>query len=395
MALSSGTRLGPYDILAPLGSGGFGEVYKARDTRLDRTVAIKILPSADPELKARFEREAKAIAALQHPHICTLFDVGHQDGTDYLVLEYLEGETLAQRLERGLLKLDDALKTAIEIADALDKAHRAGIVHRDLKPANIMLTKGGVKLLDFGLAKLRPQGGAVSGFSMVVTQSTPPITSQGSILGTLQYMAPEQIEGQEADSRTDLFAFGCVLYEVFTGEKAFDGKTPASLVSAILKDQPTPVSLSAPLTSSAVDHLLRRCLEKNPEVRWQSAADIGFELRWIEQTLADGASNGRILVSGRRDRLMTSVTIASLVVAAISLLGAIALWMRVRASTSMSSRAPLHFLLSEQLPAPTADPQRSFAISPDGQKVVYVAERDGVLCRNSTHGATRPRGNRT
>jgi serine/threonine protein kinase len=188
MALSSGSRLGPYDILSPLGAGGFGEVYKARDTRLDRTVAIKILPSADPELIARFEREAKAIASLQHPHICTLYDVGHQDGTDYLVMEYLEGETLAARIARGPIKIDDALKIAIEIADALDKAHRSGIVHRDLKPANVMLTKSGVKLLDFGLAKLRPQTVATEGFSMVATQSTPPLTGAGSILGTLQFV---------------------------------------------------------------------------------------------------------------------------------------------------------------------------------------------------------------
>jgi serine/threonine protein kinase len=183
MALSAGTRLGPYDILSALGAGGFGEVYKARDTRLDRTVAIKILPSADPELRARFEREAKAIAALQHPHICTLYDVGHQDGTDYLVMEYLEGETLAARVARGPLKIDEALKTAIDVADALDAAHRAGFVHRDLKPANVMLTKSGAKLLDFGLAKLRPVM-PVGGFSMATTQDAQPLTSQGSLLGT-------------------------------------------------------------------------------------------------------------------------------------------------------------------------------------------------------------------
>ena len=223
MKLTSGTRLGPYEIVAPLGAGGMGEVYKAKDTRLDRTVAIKILPSADPDLRARFEREAKAIAGLQHPHICTLYDVGHEGGTDYLVLEYLEGETLAERLTRGPLKLEEALKTAIEVADALDKAHRAGIVHRDLKPGNIMVTKGGVKLLDFGLAKLRPSAPAVSGLSMAATAPNP-VTSQGTILGTLQYMAPEQVEGHETDTRTDMFAFGCVLYEMLTARKAFEGR---------------------------------------------------------------------------------------------------------------------------------------------------------------------------
>src|SRR5438552_15695698 len=185
MALANGAHLGPYDILSPLGAGGFGEVYKARDTRLERTVAIKLLPSADPELKARFEREAKAIAAPTHPHICTLYDVGHQDGTDYLVMEYLEGETVDKKIARGPIKIDEALKIAIEIADALTTAHRGGIIHRDLKPANIMLTKGGVKLLDFGLAKLRPQGEPITGLSVAATVTTPPITSQGSILGTL------------------------------------------------------------------------------------------------------------------------------------------------------------------------------------------------------------------
>jgi serine/threonine protein kinase len=241
LALIPGARLGPYEILAPLGSGGFGEVYKARDTRLDRTVAIKILPSADPELKARFEREAKAIAALQHPHICTLFDIGHQNGTDYLVLEYLEGETLAARLQHGALPLDQALHYAIEIADALDKAHRAGIVHRDLKPANIMLTTGGVKLLDFGLAKLRQAPAAMTGFSAAATATTPPITSQGSILGTLQYMSPEQLEGHDADHRADLWAFGAVLYELVSWKKAFEGTSQASLIAAILGRDPDPL----------------------------------------------------------------------------------------------------------------------------------------------------------
>src|SRR6476646_4889979 len=227
MPLSAGSRIGPYEILSPLGAGGFGEVYKARDTRLDRTVAIKILPSAGPELKARFEREAKAIASFQHPHICTLYDVGHQDGTDYLVMEYLEGETLAARIARGPIKIDEALKIAIEIAEALDKAHRAGVVHRDLKPGNVMLTKSGAKLLDFGLAKSSPV--ARGGMSMMPT--TPiSITAQGTILGTFQYMAPEQVEGGEADARTDLFAFGAVLYEMVTGRPAFEGKTQTNLV---------------------------------------------------------------------------------------------------------------------------------------------------------------------
>jgi eukaryotic-like serine/threonine-protein kinase len=224
--MTPGTKLGPYEILAPLGAGGMGEVYRARDTRLDRTVAIKILPNrlADrAELRERFEREARTIASLNHPHICTLFDIGHQDGTDYLVMECLEGETLAQKLMKGPLPLEQALQYSIQIADALDKAHRKGVTHRDLKPGNIMLTKSGAKLLDFGLAKLRQEASPVIAVSQLPTVSQP-ITAQGTIVGTLQYMAPEQLEGKEADGRTDIFAFGAVAYEMATGKKAFEGK---------------------------------------------------------------------------------------------------------------------------------------------------------------------------
>jgi serine/threonine-protein kinase len=283
MALSSGDRLGPYDIVSPLGAGGFGEVYKARDTRLDRTVAIKILPSADPELKARFEREAKAIAALTHPHICTLYDVGHQDGTDYLVMEYLEGETLDKKIARGPIKIDEALKIAIEVAAALDTAHRAQIVHRDLKPANIMLTKGGVKLLDFGLAKLRPQTASVASLSITATVTTPPITAQGAILGTLQYMSPEQLEGGDADARTDIFAFGAVVYEMLTGKRAFEGKSQATLIAAILAKEPASIIASEPVAPLSLDRLVRKCLAKDPEARWQTARDLHDELQWIAE----------------------------------------------------------------------------------------------------------------
>ena len=237
MTLQAHTRLGPYEIVSPIGAGGMGEVYKARDTRLDRTVAIKVLPehvASDPDLQQRFDREAKTISSLNHPHICTLYDVGRQDGTAFLVMEYLEGETLAQRLTHGALPFDRALQIAIQIADALDKAHRSGIVHRDLKPGNIMLTKGGAKLLDFGLAKLRPVAtvGAVAATAAPTISS--PLTGVGSIVGTFQYMAPEQLEGKEADARTDIFAFGAVLYEMLTGKKAFEGKSQASLIAAIL-----------------------------------------------------------------------------------------------------------------------------------------------------------------
>ena len=286
MPLAAGSHLGPYDILSPLGAGGFGEVYKARDTRLDRTVAIKILPSADPELKARFEREAKAIAALTHPYICTLYDVGHQDGTDYLVMEYLEGETLDKKIARGPIKIDEALKIAIEIAEALDKAHRAGIVHRDLKPANVMLTKGGVKLLDFGLAKLKSQA-AVTGFSHVATITAQPVTSQGSILGTLQYMSPEQVEGRDADARSDIFAFGGVVYEMVTGCRAFDGPSSATVIGAVLKDTPPPLRTRQPMAPRALDRLVHRCLAKSPDDRWQSMRDVQLELAFVQQEVVN------------------------------------------------------------------------------------------------------------
>src|SRR5215510_799917 len=276
MPLGPGTRLGPYEIVAPLGAGGMGEVYKARDTRLDRAVAVKVLPShvsSDPALRERFEREARTIGALNHPHICTLYDVGHQDGINFLVLEHLEGQTLAERLAKGALPIDQALQIAIQIADALDKAHRAGIIHRDLKPGNIMLTKSGAKLLDFGLAKVTPAVVTASGLSIAPTGVTP-VTMQGTLLGTLQYMAPEQIEGQEADARTDTFAFGAVLYEMLTGRKAFDGRSQASLIGAILKDEPVPLRMSQPLASPFLDRVVRKCLAKDPNERWQSAGDL-------------------------------------------------------------------------------------------------------------------------
>jgi serine/threonine protein kinase len=232
MPLAAGTRLGPYEIVAPIGAGGMGEVYRARDTRLDRTVAVKVLPAhtADrPEVRQCFEREARAVSALNHPHICTLHDIGRQDDTDYLVMEFLEGETLAARLHKGPLPLDQTLRIAIQVADALDRAHRTGITHRDLKPANIMLTKDGAKVLDFGLAKIAA-GTLTSGGSIMQTL-TSPLTGEGAIIGTLQYMSPEQLEGQEADARSDIFAFGSILYEMVAGRRPFEGKTQAGLIA--------------------------------------------------------------------------------------------------------------------------------------------------------------------
>ena len=288
MALSAGARLGSYEILSAIGAGGMGEVYRARDTRLDRTVAIKILPSADADLKARFAREAKIVAGLTHPHICTLYDVGQQDGTDYLVMEYLEGQTLAARLLRGPLRFDEALNHGMEIAGALHKAHRAGIVHRDLKPANIMLTPSGAKLLDFGVAKLRS---AESGLIVGTTTLTEPapLTGRGTIVGTPRYMSPEQLEGKEADARSDLFAFGTVLYEMVTGRKAFEGSSTASLIAAIISAEPPLVELQK-LSPPGFDHLVKTCLEKNPEDRRQTAHDVALELEWIAANHAQAAN---------------------------------------------------------------------------------------------------------
>jgi eukaryotic-like serine/threonine-protein kinase len=295
MALTSGTRLGPYEIQSLLGAGGMGEVYRAKDTRLDRTVAIKILPthlSDNPEFKQRFEREARTVSSLSHPHICHLYDVGSQDGTDFLVMEFLDGETLAERLRRGALPFPELLKIGIEVAEALEIAHRAGVVHRDLKPGNIMLTKAGTKLMDFGLAKPAPLGATGSAsaplLSAARTMSGPtpasPLTTAGSIVGTIQYMSPEQIEGKEADARSDIFAFGAVLYEMAMGKRAFEGKSQISVASAILEKDPDPISATKPLTPAAFDYLVATCLAKDREERFQSAHDVRLQLKGIAQS---------------------------------------------------------------------------------------------------------------
>jgi eukaryotic-like serine/threonine-protein kinase len=284
MPLPPQTRLGPYEIVAPIGAGGMGEVYKARDTRLDRTVAIKVLPGAlatEPELRERFDREARAISQLAHANICTLFDVGDHQGTAFLVMELLDGESLEARIAQGALPVEQALKIAVEVASALDAAHRAGIIHRDLKPGNVMLTKGGAKLLDFGLAKTNAPVVAVSGLSMMPTTPAAGVTAAGTILGTFQYMAPEQIEGLDADARTDLFAFGCVLFEMLTARKAFEGKTRASLLGAILKDEPLRISEVRPVAPPALDRIVQTCLAKDPDDRWQTARDLKRELQWV------------------------------------------------------------------------------------------------------------------
>jgi serine/threonine-protein kinase len=286
MALGVGARLGPYEVLSALGAGGMGEVYKARDTRLDRTVAIKILPpdlATDPDLRARFEREARAIAVLDHAHICAIYDIGEHDGTRYLVMPHLDGETLAARLARanGPLPLDQALKIGIEIAGALEKAHRAGITHRDLKPANIMLTKSGAKLLDFGLAKLRGPVAPISMSAMTRLATPTPNTVHGTILGTVHYMAPEQVEGRGADTRADIWALGVVLYEMLTGSRPFNGDSAASVIGSIMKDTPPSIIVRQPFAPQSLDRVVGRCLVKDLDERWQSMLDLRFELESV------------------------------------------------------------------------------------------------------------------
>src|SRR5438309_11701239 len=305
MPLAPGTKLGPYEIQSPLGAGGMGEVYRARDTRLGREVAIKILPpqfSSDPVRKQRFEREAKTISSLNHPHICVLHDIGHQDGMDYLVMECVEGETLAKRLEKGPLSLEQVLKYGMQTADALDKAHRSGVVHRDLKPGNIMLTPTGVKLLDFGLAKLAAPLSSAATLTGDTTQQAP-VTEQGTILGTFQYMSPEQVEGKELDSRSDIFSLGAVLYEMLTGERAFQGKSQLSVATAILEKEPAPISAVKPMTPPALDHTIKKCLAKIADERWQSASDVAGELKWIAETGSQAGELGRVPTRRKRWQL--------------------------------------------------------------------------------------------
>jgi eukaryotic-like serine/threonine-protein kinase len=373
MPLSAGTRLGPYEILSPLGAGGMGEVYRARDIRLDRTVAIKVLPthlSANPDLRARFEREAKAISALQHSHICVLHDVGTEADVDFLVMEYLEGETLAARLLRKPLALDEALRIAIELADALDAAHRHGVIHRDLKPGNIMLTKSGAKLMDFGLAK--PHGLAASGslpvFSAVATMTSPvsPITTAGTVVGTVQYMSPEQIQGHEADARSDLFAFGATLYEMLSGKRAFQGKSQLSVASAILEKDPEPLNTLQPLTPLSLERLVSKCLAKDPEDRWQGARDLATELGWIAEGGIPTASSEATVKGRRRERLYAAMAVVFLLAAIVS---AVSYWRQ--------ARAPARAIVAEIAPPDNVrfnfSPGGAPVLSPDGHAVAFPA----------------------
>ena len=369
MTLVPDTRFGPYQIVSALGAGGMGEVYKARDTRLDRTVAIKVLPAslaADPQFRERFDREARTISRLDHPNICALYDVGEQDGTSYLVMQYLEGETLESRLTKGALPLDPALQCAIQIADALDKAHRAGIVHRDLKPSNIMLTKTGAKLLDFGLAKSSP---VVASESLSMQPTTPPnLTAQGAILGTFQYMAPEQLEGETADARSDIFSFGCVLYEMLTGTKAFVGRSQASLIGAILKDDAPSLAARLPPAPPTLDRLLRSCLAKDPDDRPQTAHDVALQLTWIADTTGVAAPSSSTPTPQRR-QLWVWPTAA--IVSALALF-VIALAVGGRLGGARRDGDPI-FMSVLSGPGPAAATVVTLTLSPDGRAIAYVA----------------------
>ena len=388
MALTPGDRLGPYEIQSALGAGGMGEVFRARDTRLDRTVAIKVLApllAANPDFRERFEREARAVSALDHPNICALYDIGREplaraDGAsvDFLVMQFIAGETLAVRLARGPLKIREALRLATEIASALDKAHRSGIVHRDLKPGNIMMTTTGAKLLDFGLARVMTPAAATA-----VSMPTVELTAEGTILGTFQYMAPEQLEGGEADARTDLFAFGALIYEAATGRKAFEGKSRASLIGSILRDDPLPISTVTarpPSTSSGMastvvadadvlaaglDRVVRRCLAKSAEDRWQTAADLLEALRWV----SDGHAVERVASaasSARRSLIERLVFGAAIVIAA-----ALAAWGWLRPEPT-----PNVTRFAFTLPSATNVGGNGVAISPD-EKAVVIAGSTG------------------
>ncbi len=376
MPLSTGTKLGPYEIQSPLGAGGMGEVYRARDTRLDRIVAVKILPShlsSDADARQRFEREAKVVSSLNHPHICVLHDIGKESGINYLVMECVEGETLAKRLEKGALPVEQVLRFGAQMADALDKAHRSGVVHRDLKPGNVMLTPSGVKLLDFGLAK--PSAPLLNSAARTATKETTPVTAEGVVVGTFQYMSPEQVEGKELDGRSDIFSLGSVLYEMLTGRRAFQGQSQLSVASAIVEKEPEPISTLKPLTPPALDRCVKRCLAKDPDRRWQSAGDLADELQWLGGSPDSGVGVAGLARANSRLRQRLPW-----VLAAAGVIVAIAFGIFDRGDSSLESQrqiiatinAPerLRFNLAGDFSGPSA-------VSPDGTKIVFNA--GGVL----------------
>ena len=401
MSLTSGARLGPYEVISAAGAGGMGEVYRARDTRLDRTVAIKILPahlSDNPEAKQRFDREARAISSLNHPNICTLYDVGHQDGMDYLVMEFLEGETLAVQLAKGPLPPEQVLKYGIEICEGLEKAHKTGVVHRDLKPGNVMLTKAGAKLMDFGLAKAVTgpppasgltatldgvfAGGPSAGEGARATQG--PLTARGTLVGTFQYMSPEQVEGKEADARSDIFALGAVLYEMATGKRAFEGKTTASVIAAVLERDPAPISAVQPMSPLALDRVVKTCLAKDPDERLQTVHDVKLQLKWI----AEGASSsttpdGTSKIPAAARKLRESALAATAFVFAIAALALAFAYFHRPANEVRSLRSSILPPVNTSFVGGVAASGHAF--SPDGTRLAFsvqsVEGKSGVWVR--------------
>jgi len=384
-----GRTLGHYRIVEKIGEGGMGEVYRAHDERLDRDVAIKVLPeevAADPDRLRRFERESKAVAKLSHPHICTLHDVGREEGVDFLVMEHLDGETLADRLANGAVPLEEALAFAIQIASALDAAHRRGIVHRDLKPGNVMLTKSGAKLLDFGLAKLRgagTEGGA--GASQMLTED-PPLTEEGMILGTYPYMCPEQLEGKEADERTDIFAFGSVIYEMVSGRRAFGGESRASVIAAIMSGEPQPISALEPMTPPLLERTVRKCLAKEPENRWQSAKDLHDELKWIAEA---GSEAGVPTTARPKSHMHLAWGLALFLAVAAGLVAGMAAWNLKPPPSRPVSRLSLMLPPGDQF---TNMGSHVVALSPDGRLLAYGANQQLYLRAMDQMEATPIRG---
>jgi serine/threonine protein kinase len=386
MSLSSGTKLGPYEILSKIGAGGMGEVYRARDTRLERTVAIKVLPSEfsrHAELRKRLEREARTLSSLAHPHICSLYDVGQQDGADFLVMEYLEGETLGQRLLKGALTAGQVLQYGIEIADALERAHRHGIIHRDLKPGNIMLTKDGAKLLDFGLARVESPAAPLNETVTVLGETRDQkLTEKGVVLGTFQYMAPEQLEGKEADARTDIFALGAVIYEMATGKPAFSGNNRTSLITAILASEPPAMTSLQPLTPPALERVVKTCLAKDPDSRWQSAQDLKLQLEWI----AEGGSQAGLpapVAARRRSREKIAWALVGLLTLAL-----------LTVSIGYVKRAPqpqpkVTFTINPP-PEVSFDYMMTFAVSPDGRQLAYIPSDGKVWVQRLDEFSARP-----
>jgi len=376
MVLSSGAKLGPYEIVAPLGAGGMGEVYRARDTRLDRSVAIKILPahlSQNAEAKERFDREARAISSLSHPNICHLYDVGQQDGASYLVMEYLDGETLADRLRKGPLPLEQVLKIGADICEGLERAHCSAVAHRDLKPSNIMLTKTGAKLMDFGLAKPAVAAIGASSSSASLATMSQPLTAEGTIVGTFQYMSPEQVEGKEADVRSDIFSLGAVLYEMITGKRAFEGRTTASTIAAILAGEPKPISTIQPMSPPALERVVKACLEKDPDDRMQTAHDVRLQLRWIAEAGPRATPLPAAAMRSMPGRRALILGLGALLLGAV--IASLATWNLKPPPQQPVSRTIITLPPGQRL---AGLDQPCVALSPDGNHLAYVAVQGGT-----------------